>query len=83
MTPDQLPPGLASGIGRLGLNRWDTDGCIGEHPGDLLVSITGDRCTDMIFRPLLKRDGMKRIVIGSECRGRVNPFEPSGRCKDK
>lgn len=54
LTPwDSLPVNLRYGLGRLSLNEWLPEFCVGIPPGSLLVGKTGKGCRYRIFREIL------------------------------
>ena len=61
---DSLPMNLRYGLGRLSLNEWVPEFCVGVPPGSVLVGKTGKECRSRLFREILPAKG--RVIGNSE-----------------
>ena len=51
----ELPVAMRYSVGRRGMTFWDSDGCVSDPPGALLVGKTRGTCAATLFRRLLFR----------------------------
>ena len=82
----ELPPAVRFGLGRTGLYRFRSSGCIAEKPGALLVGRYSKHCSDHYFRELQFRGAAGDPQLGTavrmfpECLVPPDPFTQNARC---
>ena len=81
-----IPIALRYGIGRMGFNEWDRDGCVGFPYGSLLVAKSAKGCGKIQFTELeftgLPGDSPAGtpVKMFPDCSGVDNPFSPFASC---
>ena len=81
-----IPSAIRFGAGRLGFDKWETQGCLGFPWGSLLTSGRGDRCRDFRFQQLVSKGqpgdppAGTPIAMFPACRAMESTFDPAGGC---
>ncbi len=78
-----IPPELRHGIGRIGWDAWDSDGCVGQPWGAVWVGGTGPRCDGFRFSRLQPVSGDQKADEHAPfraCAELPDPFNPFSGC---
>ena len=85
-----VPPALRYALGRMDIDFWHSDGCLGYPWGSFLTKVAGDRsCNGVQFRQLQysahdpQGAAGRPVPIFPDCRVIADPYSPLSGCSPR